>query len=216
MSTLNRNNFTEIVDIVLYRYNSIDARLWSLLKREQDHRKLDQDSILVSASALNKVILMHFRSDVNKFQSVEGAMVYKEATSIYFLWKMLNEISSLKWVKINLIKNANYSRVVTMDEMKTIKFSIKTIRGTFRTFDYFAQTQLPLVNHILHKANILGANQHYRVVRMSKLLGSLDIFLSNNNSSEFAVPVSTIINELEDFENDDPEVLIITDYDSDI
>lgn len=216
MSTLNRNNFTEIVDIVLYRYNSIDGRLWSLLKREQDHRKLDQDSILVSASALNKVILMHFRSDVNKFQSVEGAMVYKEATSIYFLWKMLNEISSLRWVKINLIKNANYSRVVTMDEMKTIKFSIKTIRGTFRTFDYFAQTQLPLVNHILYKANILGANQHYKVVKMSKLLGSLDTFLLNNNSSEFAVPVSTMINELEDFENDDPEVLIITDYDSDI
>ena len=216
MSTLNRNNFTEIVDVVLYRYNSVDSKLWSLIKRQSGHRKLDQDSVLISAEDLNKIILMNFRSEVNKFQAIEGTMVYKEATSIYFLWKMLTEISSLRWVKINLIKNANYSRVVTMDEMKTIKFSIKTIRGTFRTFDYFAATQLPLINHILYKSNILGANQHYRIVRLSKMLNALDMFLMNNNSSEFATPISTVINELEDFENDDPEVLIITDYDSDI
>jgi len=216
MSTPNKNNFTEIVDIVLYRYNSVDSKLWSLIKRESGHRKLDQDSLLVSAEAINRIILIHFRSEVNKFQSIEGAMVYKEATTIYFMWKMLNEIKSLKWIKINLIKNANYSRVVNVDEMKTIKFSIKTIRGTFRTFDYFANSQLPLVNHILYKSKILGANQHYRVVRMSSFLSALDNFLMNNNSSEFALPVSTIINELEDFENDDPEVLIITDYDSDI
>lgn len=214
MST--QNNFTEIIDIVLYRYNSIDSKLWSLIKRESTYRKLDQDSLLVDVDTLYKIILTNFTSEINKFQAVEGSVVYKEATSIYFIWKMLTEIGSLKWVKINLLKNVNYSRVVTVDDMKTIKFSTKTIRGTFRTFDYFSSSQLPLVNHILYKAGILGANQHYRVVRLGKMLNSLDLFLSTNNSSEFAVPISTIINELEDFENDDPEVLIITDYDSDI
>lgn len=216
MFTPSNNNFSEIVDIVLYKYNLIDARLWSLMRREKEHRVLDQGSILINAHLLKDIINENFRSEINKFHAMEGVIIYKEATSIYFIWKMLSEISSLRWVKINLIKNANYSRVVTIDEMKTIKFSIKTIRGTFKTFDHFNKHELPLVNSIFQKTKILQPGKAYNVVRLGTMLSSLDLFLSHHNTSEMVSPISTIINELEDYEVDNPEVLVITDYDSDI
>jgi hypothetical protein len=216
MFTQDRDTFSEVTDIVLYRYNSIDAKIWSLIKRTSNYRELDVDSILVDVSTLRSILLTYFRSDINKFQAVETSMIYKEATSTYFIWKMLEDIKNLRWVKIDLIKNAGYSRIVRVDEMKTIKFSIKIIRGTFRTFDHFNRQQLPHINSILLRSKILKDNSHYGVIKLGDMLRLLDMFLSEHNTSENAQAILPIIEALELFENDNPEVLVITDYDSDI
>lgn len=216
MFTPNRDTFSEITDIVLYRYNSVDSKIWSLIRKTNSFRNLDSDSILVEASAVRSILLNNFRKEINKFQAIETAMIYKEATSTYFIWRMLEDMPNLKWIKIEYIRNAGYSRIVTVDEMKTIKFSIKIIRGTFRTFDYFPAQQLPHVNMILLRSGILKDNKHYNVIKLQSMLRSLDIFLSEHNTSENATVIMKIIEVLEAYENDDPEVLVITDYDSDI
>jgi hypothetical protein len=216
MFTQNRDTFSEITDIVLYRYNSVDSKIWALIRKTNSFRNLDSDSILVEASAVRSILLNNFRKEINKFQAIETAMIYKEATSTYFIWRMLEDMPNLKWIKIDYIRNAGYSRIVSVDEMKTIKFSIKIIRGTFRTFDYFSAQQLPHVNMILLRSGILKDNKHYNVIKLQSMLRSLDIFLSEHNTSENATVIMRIIEVLEAYENDDPEVLVITDYDSDI
>lgn len=216
MFTQNRDTFSEITDIVLYRYNSVDSRIWALIRKTNSFRNLDSDSILVEASAVRSILLNNFRKEINKFQAIETAMIYKEATSTYFIWRMLEDMPNLKWIKIDYIRNAGYSRIVSIDEMKTIKFSIKIIRGTFRTFDYFASQELPHVNMILLRSGILKDNKHYSVIKLQPMLRSLDIFLSEHNTSENATVIMRIIEVLEAYENDNPEVLVITDYDSDI
>jgi len=216
MFTPNRDTFSEITDIVLYRYNSVDSKIWALIRKTNSFRNLDSDSILVEASAVRSILLNNFRKEINKFQAIETAMIYKEATSTYFIWRMLEDMPNLKWIKIDYIRNAGYSRIVSVDEMKTIKFSIKIIRGTFRTFDYFSAQQLPHVNMILLRSGILKDNKHYNVIKLQSMLRSLDIFLSEHNTSENATVIMRIIEVLEAYENDDPEVLVITDYDSDI
>jgi len=216
MFTQSNDTFSEVTDIVLYRYNSIDARIWSLIKKTPNYKNLDNNSILVEAASLRSILLTYFRSEINKFQSIETSMIYKEATSAYFIWRMLEDVKNLRWVKIDLIKNAGYSRVVKIDEMKTIKFSIKVIRGTFRTFDYFSKHELPIVNSILLRSGILKNNKHYGVIKLGDMLKSLDIFLTEHNTSENAEAIMPMIDVLEPYENDNPEVLVITDYDSDI
>lgn len=216
MFTPNRDTFSEITDIVLYRYNSVDSKIWALIRKTNSFRNLDSDSILVEASAVRSILLNNFRKEINKFQAIETAMIYKEATSTYFIWRMLEDMPNLKWIKIDYIRNAGYSRIVSVDEMKTIKFSIKIIRGTFRTFDYFSAQELPHVNMILLRSGILKDNKHYNVIKLQSMLRSLDIFLSEHNTSENATVIMRIIEVLEAYENDDPEVLVITDYDSDI
>lgn len=216
MFTPNKDTFSEVTDIVLYRYNSIDSKIWSLIRKTNSFRNLDSDSILVEASAVRSILVNHFRREINKFQAIETAMIYKEATSTYFIWRMLEDMPNLRWIKIDYIKNAGYSRIVTVDEMKTIKFSIKIIRGSFRTFDYFSNQELPHVNMILLRSGILKNNKHYNTIKLQPMLRSLDIFLSEHNTSENAAVIMRIIEVLEAYENDDPEVLVITDYDSDI
>ena len=214
--TQNKDNFSEVVEIMLFKYNMLDAKLWALIKREPISRKVNESSLVIGKQSLRKIIETNFKSEINKFRSVENAMVYKDATSIYFIWKMLEEMEGLLWIKINLSLNAKYSRIVSIDHINTIKFSIKIIRGTFRTFDYFKSTELPLVNTILEKAGILKSKTPYDKVSLAAMLSALDLFLTTYNTVEMASVVERIIDVLERYENDNPEVLIVTDYDSDI
>ena len=212
MFTQNKNKFVEVIDIILYKYNMIDSKLWGLIKKEKGHRKIDNDISLIASEDLKNIIINNFRSEINKFNSLEGSVVYKEATSIYFIWKMLEDMESLMWIKCNLNKNANYTRLVNTDSIKTIKFSLKSIRGTFRTFDYFNRHELPLVNDILYRSKILNSGDNYGIIKLANMLNSLDNYLNFNNTSDIANVASVIINELEDYELDNPDVLVITDF----
>lgn len=215
MSTQN-DTFSEVVDIILNRYNLIDSRIWSFVKRENNHRVIDVDSVLIDKNTLENIILKNFKNQINRFQSIEGAILFKEANTVYFIWKLLTETKNLTWVKINLIKNSKYSRVVDIDDVKTIKFSIKTMRGTFRVFDHFEKSQIPVVNHFLRKINIFTDSKPYKVIPLSALFSAFDANPDLYNINEFANIINVISLRLERYEVDNPEVLIVTDYKLDI
>jgi len=213
MFTENKDTFAEVVDITLYRYNSVDNRIWAILKNSEAHKKLSTHSILVSSDSLKEILLAHFRKEINRVESLHSSIVHKEATSVYFLWKMLEDLLGLRWVKFTLNSNVAYNRVVDIDDMKTIKYSVKVVRGTLRMFDIFNPAQLPLINTILHKANILKPNQQFTIIKVEDFMTKLDILLAKNNSSEIATPVNAILAEIDQYHTDNPELLLVTDFD---
>jgi len=213
MFTENKDTFAEVVDITLYRYNSVDNRIWAILKNSEAHKKLSSHSILVSSDSLKEILLAHFRKEINRVESLHSSIVHKEATSVYFLWKMLEDLLGLRWVKFTLNSNVAYNRVVDIDDMKTIKYSVKVVRGTLRMFDIFNPAQLPLINTILHKAHVLKQNQQFTIIKVEDLMTKLDILLAKNNSSEIATPVNAILAEIDQYHTDNPELLLVTDFD---
>ena len=154
MFTQNKDTFSEIIDITLYKYNSIDLKIWGILTRHYNSRKLTDDSVLISFSDLNVIINSYFHNDLNRIDSIGDSLMHKEATSIYFIKKIFDNMENIRWVKITLNKNMNYKRVVEIDQMKTIKFSIKTLRGTFRLFEHFNEHQIYVLNKILIKMGV--------------------------------------------------------------
>jgi len=213
MFTENKDTFAEVVDITLYRYNSVDNRIWAMLKNSEAHKSLSKHSVLVSNETLKEILLTHFKKEINRVESLHSSIVHKEATSVYFLWKMLDDLLGLRWVKFTLNTNVAYNRVVDIDDMKTIKYSVKVIRGTLRMFDIFNQAQLPLINSILHKANILRPKQQFTIIKTEDLVTKLDILLNKNNSSEIATPINAILAEIDHYQTDNPELLLVTDFD---
>lgn len=212
----NKDNFTEVVDVVLYKYNSIDLRIWGLAKRNSGHKVLSEDSILIRVDTLRGIIRSGFRNELNRIDAIGDTMLHKEATSVYFLNTVFSNMTNLTWVKITLNKNSAYKRITNVDEIKTIKFSIKTIRGTFRLFDIYREIELPSVNRLLVRAGILRTSEHFKVLRLKDLLDRLDLYISENNTSDVMSLLNPIILKLEAFEFDNPEVLLITDIESDI
>jgi len=216
MSIENKDDFSEVVDITLYKYNSIDIKIWGLIQRDSESKKLVDDSYLVSANKMQMYINKWFSTDVNRFQSVGEMSIHKEATSIYFIWQMLNNISNLSWIKVNLNKNITYNRVVNIDQIKTIRYNIKIIRGSLRLFDLFEIRELNIVNDIMDRCKLLPDGQMYKVFKLRKFMNVLDMYLTDDTGSETFSVINTIIQKLEPYEMDDPEILLITDRNSDI
>jgi len=216
MSIENKDDFSEVVDITLYKYNSIDTKIWGLIQRDIESKKLADESYLVSASKMQMYINKWFSADVNRFQSVGEMSIHKEATSIYFIWQMLNNISNLSWIKVNLNKNITYNRIVNIDQIKTIRYNIKIIRGSLRLFDLFETRELNIVNDIMDRCKLLPDGQMYKVFKLRKFMNVLDMYLTDDTGSETFSVINTIIQKLEPYEIDDPEILLITDRNSDI
>lgn len=216
MFTEGKDIFSEVIDITLYKYNSIDVKIWGLVQRDTNNKKLSEDSYLVPVNQLRQYLSKWFSTEINRFQSVSDMTIHKEATSVYFIWQILQNTPNLSWIKINLNRNLSYNRIVTIDQIKTIRYSIKTIRGSFRLFDMFATRELNIVNDILERCNIFNKTQMYRVIKLKNFMMVLDSYLADDGANETFGIINAIIQKLEPYETDDPEMLLITDRNSDI
>lgn len=216
MFTQSKDTFSEIIDITLYKYNSIDLKLWGLLKRHYNSKDLSTSSVLISADDFKNTINQFFYDDLNRIDSIGESLIHKEATTIYFVKKVFDTMQNVRWFKVNLNKNMRYKRVVEIDQMKTIKFSIKTIRGTFRLFDHFNSHQVYVLNKLFTKMGIFNHEEYFKVVKTQDLLNKIDNFLNINNTNEVFTLLNAIIQYFEVYEVDNPEILLITDTESDI
>ena len=77
--------FTEIIDITLYKYNSIDLKLWGIISRDTNSRSMTSFSFLVSKDRMEQYLNKKFSNEVNRFRTVSDINIHKEATSIYFI-----------------------------------------------------------------------------------------------------------------------------------
>ena len=172
--------------------------------------------MLLSVDDLRKISYNAFKSEISRFKAISDVAIHKEATSIYFINQILDTMSNLMWVKFTLNTNSSYSRIVNIDQIKTIKFSTKTLRGSIRLFDIFNEHEADVAGMILRRANLLGPEDHFMVMRVRKFLSTLDLFLSENNTTEVYNIINAIIQRVEVYESDDPEMLLIADKKSDI
>lgn len=210
------DTFTEIVDITLYKYNSIDLKLWGIITRNFTSTIMDEDSRVVSKTQLEGHLKKYFSKDINRFKAVSDTNIHKEATSIYFIWQVFENMPNLKYIRVNLNKNSSYNRIVNVDQVKTIKYDVKILRGFVRIFDMFNPHEVFLANRVLEKAGLLKHKENFKIIRVKEFLQTLDLFLAENNNTEVLGVTQMFIQRLELYESDNPEMLLITDRESDI
>ena len=57
-------------------------------------------------------------------------------------------------------------RIDNFDQIKTIKYNIKTIRGSLRLFDLFDTRELNITNSILERCKLITSDQVYKVFKL--------------------------------------------------
>jgi hypothetical protein len=166
---------TDIIDVILFKYNYYDNKIWTGVKNQIDYIDVDNQSILVSPKELKKYIENTYPNEINKFRSIGSEFLHKDANSIYFISMMLKEMSRLKWIKLTLDKSKNYSRMIDNKETgKRITFSFKVLHVTFRLFEMFDDEELKNLNVVLKKLNILYDNKPYHRHKLVNVLNRLD------------------------------------------
>lgn len=216
MTSTQNDRFTEIIDITLYKYNSIDLKLWGIINRDAKSRAIGDNSRLVPRDRMEEYLHYAFKSDINRFNTVSDINIHKEATSAYFIWQILKSMHNLRYIKVNINKNSSYNRIVKVDQVKTIKYDIKVLRGSVRMFDLFNYHELRLANNVLQKAGLIDIKEKFKIFRLAEFLNALDLYQAENNTTEVLGVTNAFIQTLEAYESDNPEILLITDWESDI
>lgn len=216
MTSTQNDWFTEIIDITLYKYNSIDLKLWGIINRDAKSRAIGDNSRLVPRDRMEEYLHYAFKSDINRFNTVSDINIHKEATSAYFIWQILKSMHNLRYIKVNINKNSSYNRIVKVDQVKTIKYDIKVLRGSVRMFDLFNYHELRLANNVLQKAGLIDIKEKFKIFRLAEFLNALDLYQAENNTTEVLGVTNAFIQTLEAYESDNPEILLITDWESDI
>ena len=186
MQNKSDDHFSEVIDITLYKYNSIDLKLWGVIMRDFKTRATGDKSMLVSKDRMLEYLQVGFRDDVNRFSAVSDVNIHKEATSIYFIWQIFQTMPNLRYIRVNLNMNSSYNRIVNVDQVKTIKYDIKTLRGSMRMFDLFNPHELQLANTVLKKAGLIKGGEKFKTFKLRDFLNSLDLFQQENNTVEIS------------------------------
>lgn len=207
--------FPEVLSITLYKYNSIDCKLYTLIL-DNCSVKPHKDTILVKKDEVNIILEKYFKKEINRIPLIPEQTLHKETNTVYFLKKIMEEMPNLRWFQISYSKNSKFSRVNVDKETndKTISFVFKTVRGSFRTFDFFKEKDMEFVNYVLKEVGCIK-NLNYSLVKLKALADRLEK-LSTTDDQNVKNVCDRMLREFDYWYEDNPEALIITDYLEDI
>lgn len=202
------------IDVTLYKYNYIDNKLWAQIQNDTDFIELGNDSIMISASQLKYILDKYYQSSINKVKSVGSDFIHKEINTVFFLFQILLEMENLQYIKFTLNKDKKYSRIIETDGVKMIQFSFKLLTATFRLYDLYEDTELPLVNKILEELEIFEEGIPFARLNAKELYDSILFYLEEKDPEDLEAGIVTdILDILESkIEKEDPLILLITDY----
>ncbi len=208
-------NSIDIIDIVLYKYNYYDNRLWTGAKNQLRYIEINPQSILVSPSDVKNHLEVNYPNELNKFKAIGSEFLHKEANSIYFMNRFLYQMPKMKWIKLTLDKSKNYSRVIGNESQtsKSINFSYKVLHATVRLYDIFSEEELLALNKILLELDLLEPHIPYMRHSLNEIVDKLDNWL-NSADTDSEIDVVAILLDMIDpkMQGDNPEILLVTDY----
>jgi len=202
------------IDVTLYKYNYIDNKLWAQIQNDTDFIELGNDSIMISASQLKYILDTYYQNSINRIKSVGSDFMHKEINTVFFLFQILLEMENLQYIKFTLNKDKKYTRLIEVDSVKMIQFSFKLLTATFRLYDLYEDTELPLVNKILEELDILEEGIPFARLNAKELYEDILFYLEEKDPEDLEAGIVTdILDILESkFEKEDPLILLITDY----
>ena len=217
---------SDVIDIVLYKYNHSDNKLWTGIRNKVEYLEPNDGSIIITRDQLDSFIKHSFKNELNVFNAVGYEVIHKEVNSIYFIANILKNMQNLRWIKLTLNKNSSYSRLIKDPSGNAqIKFGYKILHMTIKTFDIFeTDEEVQMFNKILIDQKILQDGIPYRRIKLNDLIDHLDewIIRADKNIIEsisstdidVVYSVANMLDIMSDqkLSGDNPEVLLVTDY----
>lgn len=209
------NGLPTSIDVKLYKYNYIDNKIWTQLKNYTDWIEVqDADhSIIVHADEIADILETFYKKDMQRIAATGSEFIHREVNSAYFLYKILEEMPKVEYIKFNLNTDKTYSRMVDTEEEKLLRFDYKVLTITVRMHEFFNEEELQLVNQVLKDAGVFEDDKPYMQARLSELTVSVDRLANSVEDDKTGDLLAGLIDVIDPkIHNDNPLVLLVTDY----
>lgn len=209
------NGLPTSIDVKLYKYNYIDNKIWTQLKNYTDWIEVpDADNaVIVHADEIADILETFYKKDMQRIAATGSEFIHREVNSAYFLYKILEEMPKVEYIKFNLNTDKTYSRMVDTEEEKLLRFDYKVLTITVRMHEYFTEEELQLVNQALTDAGVFEDNKPYMQARLSELTVNVDKLANSVEDDKTGDLLAGLIDVIDPkIHNDNPLVLLVTDY----
>jgi hypothetical protein len=211
-------NFPTIIDITLYKNNYYDNLLVNKIKKDADYGDLPElkDCYVVLAEDFQSIFYNSFSTEVNKIKSLPNSDLHKNATSLYFIDKIFSSFTGLKYVKVNVSREANYSRINKSEKIPTIFFNYKITSSTINLDEIFEPDILTEINNFLIESGFVDEDPvtglcHIVQVTALEFLTALEAKASQSEQASYIEYLFELIDPKT--QQDNPVIFFITDFD---
>jgi hypothetical protein len=215
MKIYNSSDFVDVIDVTLFKYNHYDNLIWTKCLNQLDYMRVDDESILVTPYQLETMFEYNFEKEIRRIKAITFELIHKDASSLFFLHKIVEDFGRLKWIKLTLSKRRNFSRVIEDFENTTrqIKYSYKILRATVRLSEFIDVHEIKKINPLLRSAGLIGEKPYNSMPIKRLTMGVESILGSEDMSDQTAESLAMILDIIDHkLEGDNPEVLLVTDW----
>jgi hypothetical protein len=214
------------VDITLFKYNYYDNLIISQLKKHTQLEPIPGDtSFVVTVEEFQEVLLNKFQRELDTAHSLTEITIKDGVNSIYFLDRIFNNFSNLAYVKVNISKTRQFSRLLQVaNDRQVISFDYRIITSVIDFTKYFTTDEsLKRANSFLSEINIIETDSfnrgkaYYTLTAqdfMTLINGIEENFMSDPTFEATYIDTLDIIYSLIDqkCESDNSRIILITDY----
>ena len=213
-----------VIDMTLYKHNYYDNIIISQLMKNSRFIKFPGNSaFVVSAIEFRDILKTRFPEQLNNLTTNPTSYELKKgATSIFFINELLTNLKNLKFVKISVSKEKEYSRLIKADknvEHDLIEFEFKVIHSVIDFTKYIKADKFKILNDFLLKANIISkegfrtgpAFTQLKSIELMDKISAFEDIHSSNNKYQFILDIFFSLIDPK-IEEDNCDILIITDY----
>jgi len=212
----NPGTMVDVIDVTLFKFNHYDNLIWTKCLNQVDYMAVKDDQILISPYQLQMLLEVNFERELNRLQAVTFDLIHKDASSLFFLSRLLEDFENLKWIKITLNRKRHFSRMVEdfSGSTRQIKYSFKVLKATIRLTHMLPLDLIRGINPILNDLGMLNKDKPFGTIKLKSLIVGLETALASMEiEEEIAEGISFILDNFDQkIENDNPDILLVTDW----
>jgi len=206
------------IKFTLYKFDYIDSIIISRVLKECKNWNTGENEIYTIKVNSFKAALLNNRrlkNEINKAK--ESGLLSRpdnKPNSVTFLWSILDKLPNIEWLSFNISYDKTFTRLVRLEKQKVLNFYFKIEEGVFNLCKIFDREALDIINKKIIQFGLMPnkylERSPYFYMQASFLFEVLEDLEMEGELETFEI-LDSIDPKLEE---DDPMLLIITDYTS--
>ena len=205
------------ISFTLYKYDYIDSLIISRVLKECKNHPTGQKGVYkISVEGFRRAIESSSRltKEVERAKLVAIPTPNLKVNSIFFLWNILDALINLKWLTFKISEEKEYSRIMEVHDREILTFHYNIEEGVFALSEILTREELDEFNKEIISLGLMENKYFDRVsyfwMRASNFFDIIASFEKKGSSISHKI-YQSIDPKIDE---DDPTLLVITDYTS--
>jgi hypothetical protein len=202
------------IEFTLYRFDSIDSQIISVIKRDCTNFSIEESDSHFTVMASDFIDAIHSSPRLRKEMERWSGNIIGDSyvNSIYFIVDIYEKLANLEWISFRASDSKDFSRLVKLNDRDVVNFQFTIIEGYFDLSAVFSRPELDWFNR---KCIELGIMENKYLARrpyfymMTEVLIELLSILAIEGCGAAEELVEAIDDKLTE---DNPMLLVKTDY----